>query len=57
MTALHWAAFNEDDQTCDLLLKNGAKLLLNSNLITAVDIAGYCECEKVFNVFLEFVIA
>lgn len=39
MTALHWAAYNDDLQVVKILLRNGAESTLNSEGYAPVDIA------------------
>lgn len=43
MTALHWAAYNNDYKVVELLLQCGAKSLLNKDNNAPVDIAALCE--------------
>ena len=53
MTALHWAAYNNDATVVRLLLSNNAKLKINSDGNTPVDIAGFCEKWDVVRVFCD----
>ena len=39
MTALHWAAYNDDHAVVKLLLKQGAKSTINAKGYAPVDIA------------------
>jgi ankyrin repeat protein len=43
LTALHWAAFNDDKAVVKLLLRHGANLYYSSTDETPIDIAGLCE--------------
>lgn len=43
MTALHWAAYNNDFKVVELLLSYGAKSQLNKDNNAPVDIAALCE--------------
>jgi ankyrin repeat protein len=44
-TALHWAAYNDDVETCALLLNKGAEFKFSEQYTYAVDIAGILEHE------------
>jgi ankyrin repeat protein len=44
-TALHWAAYNDDVETCALLLNKGAEFKYSLQNTYAVDIAGILEHE------------
>lgn len=43
MSALHWAAFNDDDLLTTNLLAHGAKITLSHHGHNPVDIAGLCR--------------
>ncbi|CDW85080.1 anoctamin-like protein [Stylonychia lemnae] len=43
LTALHWAAFNEDKSVVVFLLNNKAILQQSTNIHTPLDVAGVCE--------------
>ena len=53
MTALHWAAFNGDVDTCGYLLAVGAAVTYSSQDYTAVDIAGICNYPELVQYFAE----
>ena len=42
MTALHWAAYNDDREVIQMLLAAGAKQTWNRALFAPVDLAGFC---------------
>jgi ankyrin repeat protein len=52
MTPLHWAAYNDDPKTTQLLLDNGATQTYNSDNNSPIDIAGMCNNKDVVDVFL-----
>ena len=52
LTALHWAAFNDDKVIVNFLLNNGASILCSSSDETPLDIAGLCEHYEVANIIL-----
>jgi len=43
MTALHWATFNGDIDTCRHLMENEAEIVVSTQDYTAIDIAGFCK--------------
>jgi ankyrin repeat protein len=53
MTALHWAAFNDDMESVKLLLDFGAKSTLNKKKLTPVDIAARCLNVDVIEIFIK----
>lgn len=53
MTALHWAAYNDDARTTQLLIKSGAKSLFNIDKNTPVDIAAICENWTIVRILCE----
>lgn len=48
MTALHWAAYNNDKRVASYLMKCGASLSYSFNNETPLDVAGYLENEDVW---------
>ena len=52
MTALHWAAYNNDPESVRMLLEQGALSNLNSQNLTPVDIAARCDNWDVVTVFI-----
>ena len=55
MTPLHWAAYHNDVEVCKLLIENGAKQKLNSQLNMPIDIAAFCNRLDVVYYFAEVV--
>lgn len=53
MTALHWAAYNNDAKVCKYLIEHGALQLLNSDNNAPVDIAAIRENWDVVRVFCD----
>lgn len=52
MTALHWAAFNNDIAVCNYLIKEGkAESKLNKKDLAPVDIAAFCDHWKLVKAF------
>ena len=52
MTALHWAAFNNDIVVCQYLITEGkAKSVLNKRDLAPVDIAAFCDHWKLVKAF------
>jgi ankyrin repeat protein len=47
MSALHWAAFNDDDLLVSYLLHHGAKITTSYHDHNPIDIAGLCRHEKI----------
>lgn len=43
MTPLHWAAYQGDTDMVELLLKNGAKMIMTKLGDTPVDMAGFVD--------------
>ena len=43
LTALHWAAFNDDRFVVSYLMSQGALMYYSNNDETPLDIAGLCE--------------
>ena len=52
MTPLHWATFNDDIQTAQLLLNYGARLSFNNRNQTPIDIAGFCRLTAMVELFI-----
>ena len=61
MTALHWAAFNDDTDVIEFLLSKDAKIKISAKdfstktratKLSPVDIAGLCNNEKTVRVFM-----
>ena len=51
MTALHWAAFNNDSALVTYLLSlDGVKLEFNNEGYTPCDVAGFCRNKNVVRV-------
>ncbi len=42
LTALHWAALNDDSRVVDYLLKQGASMKFSNFEQTPIDVAGIC---------------
>ena len=53
MTALHWAAFNDDQESVKLLLKFGAVSTFNKKMLSPCDIAARCLHYESVEVFIE----
>lgn len=53
MTALHWAAYNDDSAVVKLLLEKGATSLCNNEDITPVDVAAVCLHWDTVQVFID----
>ena len=46
MTPLHWTVFNDDIETVKYLMENGAYQTLSIEVMSPVDVAGYCDTPK-----------
>jgi len=51
MTPLHWAVYNEDIDTIKYLVDNGATQKFNTEGMSPVDVAGYCDTPKLVKYF------
>ena len=54
LTALHWAAYNNDKPVVSYLMRNGAELRYSFTEETPLDVAGYCENDEVSIIHLLF---
>ena len=54
MTAMHWAAYNQDPHVIRLLLKEGSQPFKFSHMgRLAIDVAGSCKAYECVDVFLD----
>ena len=53
LTALHWAAFNDDPELVRILLAKGARQLESNSGSMAVDIAGFMQNKRMVKIFME----
>ena len=53
MTALHFAAYNDDPDVVILLMKNGALQMKDNEGNTPVDFAGMCDNFEVLKIFFD----